>query len=112
MKFRIGNHKLMIENGRYDKTPRNNRLCPTCVSNQIEDKIHLLFYCPKYSILRDGFYRKIEFHLPNIKQLSPKEANKELMNSSNYFVNTLFFCKNLFYKNIEPEKGEIKKHLC
>ena len=43
VKLRIGNHKLFIENGRYDQIPRDNRLCPTCKSNQIEDEIHLLF---------------------------------------------------------------------
>lgn len=87
VKFRIGNHKLMIETGRYSQIPRVNRLCPTCGSNQIEDEIHLLFHCPKYSIFRDRFYRKLEYHLPYIKRLSTLEATKELMNSDNYFVN-------------------------
>ena len=59
MKFRIGNHKLMIETGRYSQIPRVNRLCPTCGSNQIEDEIHLLFHCPKDSIFRDRFYKKL-----------------------------------------------------
>ena len=58
VKFRIGNHKLMIETGRYSQIPRVNRFCPTCGSNQIEDEIHLLFHCPKYSILRDMFTGK------------------------------------------------------
>ena len=74
----------MIEIGRYD---RKERLCPTCGSNQIEDEIHFLFVCSKYSTLRDEFYRKIKYHLPNIKQLSSIEATKELMNSPIYFVN-------------------------
>ena len=54
-------------------------------SNQIEGEIYLLFHCPKYSIFRDRFYRKIEYHLPNIRRLSTLEATKELMNSDNYF---------------------------
>ena len=87
MKFRIGNHKLMIETGRYSQIPRVNRRCPTCGSNQIEDEIHLLFHCPKYSIFGDRFYRKLEYHLPYIKRLSTLEATKELMNSDNYFAN-------------------------
>ena len=58
-----------------------------CGSNQIEDEIHLLFHCLRYSIFRDKFYRKIEYHLPNIKRLSTLQATKELMNSDNYFVN-------------------------
>ena len=67
--IRIGNHKLMIETGRYNQIPRVNRICPTCGSNQIEDEIHLLFHRPKYSIFRDRFYRKLEYHLPYIKRL-------------------------------------------
>ena len=55
MKFRIGNHKLMIETGRYSQIPRVNRLCPTCGSNQIEDEIHLLFHCPTTIVLETGF---------------------------------------------------------
>ena len=66
VKFRIGNHKLIIETGRYSQIPR---------------------VCPKYSIFRDRFYRKLEYHLPCIKRLSTLEATKELMNSDNHFVN-------------------------
>ena len=58
VKLRIGNHKLLIETGRYDQIPRDNRLCPTCKSNQIEYEIHLLFQCTKYCSFRDEFYKK------------------------------------------------------
>ena len=62
-KISVGNHKLMIEI-RYDQIPRDNRLCPVCGSNQIEDKIHFLFDCPKYLILKDRFHKKTEYYLP------------------------------------------------
>ena len=87
MKFRIGHHKLMIETGRYDQIPRINGLCSTCGSNQIDDKMHLLLHCTKYSVYRDQLYKKIEYHLPNIKKLPPTEATKKLMNSANCYVN-------------------------
>ena len=58
VKLRIGNHKLLIETGRYDQIPRDNRLCLTCKSNQIEDEIHLLFHCTKYCSFRVEFYKK------------------------------------------------------
>ena len=45
VKFRIGNHKLRIETGRYDQIPRVNRLCPLFKSYQIEDESHFLTYC-------------------------------------------------------------------
>ena len=87
VKLLIGNHELMMESGRYDQIPRENRLCPSCNFNEIEDEIHFLFSCPKYSIPRDEFYSKVQFHVYTIKQLPPVEAIKELMNSSNYFFN-------------------------
>ena len=67
--------------------PRENRLCPSCRSNEIEDETHFLFNCPKYFIQRDELYNKVQFYVHNIKQLPPIEAIKELMNSSNYLVN-------------------------
>ena len=81
VKLRIGNHKLLIETGRYDQIPRDK-------SNQIEDEIHLLFHCTKYCSFRDEFYKKIENQIPNITQLPPKQATKKLMNSDNYYLNT------------------------
>ena len=77
----------MTEPGRYDRIPRKNTLCPSCRSSEIEDEIHFLFNCPKYSIPLDEFYNKEKFYVHDIKNLPPIEAIKELMNSSNYFVN-------------------------
>ena len=36
---------------------------------------------------RTGPYSKIQYHFPNIKQLSTIETTEELMNFPNYFVN-------------------------
>ena len=59
VKLRIGNHKLEIETGRYDNTSRCERLCSLCDMNEIEDEIHFLFRCSKYSTIRNAFYNKI-----------------------------------------------------
>ena len=88
MNLVIGNHKLLIETGRYDQIPWDNRLCQTCGSNQIEDEFHLLFHCTKYCTFREEFYKKIENQIPNIIQLAPMQATKKLMNSDNYYLNT------------------------
>ena len=77
----------MIESSRYDQIPRENRLLPSYRSNEIEDEIHFLFNCPKYSIPRDEFYNIVQFYVHNIKQLPRIEAIKKLMNYSNCFVN-------------------------
>jgi len=79
IKLRISKHNFMIELGRYNQISRDNRLCPICGSNQIEDEIHFPFYCSKYSIIRDDFYNKIQTLIPNIlKQLPVNELTIEL----------------------------------
>ena len=86
-KLRISNHKLMIELGRYNQISRDDRICPVCGWNQIEDEIHFLFYCSKYSIMRDNYFNKIQTLIPNIRHLPVNDLIIELMNSSIYFIN-------------------------
>jgi hypothetical protein len=42
-KFRLSDRKLLIEIGRYLKTPRDQKLCAIC--NVLEDVFHFLFDC-------------------------------------------------------------------
>jgi len=49
------NHKPNIETDRYDKIWRCDSICPVCGLN-IEDEIHFLFNCPKYSSIKDDFF--------------------------------------------------------
>ena len=52
---KISNHKLNIETGRYNKISRCDRICPVC-SLDIEEEIHFLIDCAKYSSIRDDFF--------------------------------------------------------
>ena len=90
MKLRISNHKLMIEIGRYNQTTEDNRHCPFCGCNVIEDEVRFLFQCPTYSMIRNKFYYKVKTLIPNITQLPKNGLINELMNSSNYFSNIQF----------------------
>ena len=47
IRFRCGSHSLPIETGRWSRTPREQRLCPTC--QVIGDEHHLLFECADFS---------------------------------------------------------------
>ena len=56
-----------------DFDPNNlseNRLCPICNSRIIEDELHFLFHCPKYSIPREKFYNQIQQNFVDFNQLS------------------------------------------
>ena len=88
MKLRISNHKLNIETGRYDKISMCDRICPVC-SLDIEDEIHFLFDCPKYSSTRDNFFNKIDNRIPNYKHIPISTLIIQLINSFDYYLNKL-----------------------
>jgi hypothetical protein len=50
----VSNHKLIIELGRYQKIPREERLCEICQSG--EDEYHFANSCKAYSNQRENFY--------------------------------------------------------
>ena len=53
-KFRISNHKLLIEHGRYQQIPREERVCQHCSIGSVEDEFHFAFECHKYENLRNN----------------------------------------------------------
>ena len=86
VKLRISNHKLNIETGRYDKISGCDRICPVC-GLSIEDEIHFLFNCPKYSSIRDDFFNKIESRIPDYKHIPISTLIIQLMHSTDYYLN-------------------------
>ena len=48
-KLRTSNHRLAIETGGWTKIERENLLCKQCTQNEVEDEIHFLFKCQKYT---------------------------------------------------------------
>ena len=63
-KLRLSNHKLLIETGRYNKTPRELRLCPLCLKS-VETEIHFLVECPTYKNIRDKTVQQIISKTPS-----------------------------------------------
>ena len=54
-RFRLSNHKLLIELGRYQKIPRKERLCNICQSGEVEDEHHFANPCEAYRNIRENF---------------------------------------------------------
>ena len=50
-RFRLSNHKLMIEVGRHSGIPKEQRYCPFC-PNMVETEIHFLLDCSLYDPMR------------------------------------------------------------
>ena len=57
-KFRLSDHRLNIERGRYSNTPRHERMCAFC-PNHIENELHFLLHCSKYDKSRREFFNKL-----------------------------------------------------
>ena len=54
-RLRCSAHKLMIEEGRYRGVERNERVCPLCTMNVVEDEYHFRLVCPMYRELRKKY---------------------------------------------------------
>ena len=78
-RFRLSNHKLMIEVGRHRGLEnRNERLCPFC-SDQVEDESHFLLFCPVYRYQRRIFMDPITKQNHAFNHLSANEKIEFLM---------------------------------
>jgi len=56
-RWRLSNHKLFIETGRYHspKIEREDRKCVEC--NVLEDEGHAIYFCPAYAFIRRKYER-------------------------------------------------------
>ena len=94
-KFRLSNHKLMIEVGRHMKLRKEDRICPLC-HLEIEDEIHFLTKCKIYEPLRKPIFDHCKELRPQFSHYSAKErfiyimANPHMMgNVSRYLDSAL-----------------------
>ena len=53
-KFRISNHKLLIEQGRYQDIPHEERYCQICKTKKIDNEFHFAFECQHYQNIRNN----------------------------------------------------------
>ena len=51
-KFRLSNHKLMIESGRHQHIEKSQRFCHFC-PGKLEDELHFLLECKTFEALRE-----------------------------------------------------------
>ena len=56
-------------------------------SLDIEDEIHFLFDCQKYSSIRDDLFNNIDNRIPYYKHIPVSSLIIQLMNSTDYYLN-------------------------
>ena len=78
-KFRLSNHKLMIESGRHKGIENaDERFCPFC-PEVVENEFHFLFICPIYRIPREEFINPITEVIHNFQALPEKQKFQLIM---------------------------------
>ena len=103
-KFRICNHNLAIETGRYSKpkTPRDQRYCLLCNDNKVESEEHMIFECSIYSDFRKHLQskltNKIDFSINN---------SKSLMNSTDDEI--IFYLSTFLWKSFSLRQEILSK---
>ena len=66
LRFRIANHFLPIETGRWSNILYQNRKCIYCDTNDVGDEFHYLFICTKCSEERHKYIHKYYINKPNV----------------------------------------------
>ena len=89
-RLRLSNHSLMIETGRHEHIPKEQRYCPFC-KDQVETEVHFLFRCPTFSKLRNDLNNYIQEHNPNYLTLNDNERLECLMNNIDTHISKHIF---------------------
>ena len=98
-KFRISDHNLEVELGRYKKIPREQRTCKVC--NILEDKFHFLLNCKINKDIRTNFLNKIININQNFNQLDSIEKIKYILNPD---MNVLSIVVDFIKQSLELRK--------
>ena len=76
-KFRLSAHRLRIETARYNSknnyVPPEQRLCPNCHLNKVEDEEHFLIECPRYEVERKSLFElasKLSIHFEGLSNFN------------------------------------------
>ena len=58
MRFRCGSHNLAVAAGRWNRCPRDQRICQKCTADEMEDEYHVIFRCSAYEALRQSMHAR------------------------------------------------------
>ena len=83
-KFRLSDHRLEVEVGRYHRPKKNpeERICPKC--NILEDEIHCLMACNINSEIREQLFEQIEHQHPVFRHMNVKDRFIYLMHNDDH----------------------------
>ena len=81
-KFRVSDHSLEIESGRYTNITREERICKNCNLNKIGDEYHFFLKCTANHTLRNNLFNKIILNKPDFIEEIPLNKIKFLLDAN------------------------------
>jgi hypothetical protein len=81
-KFRVSDHSLEIESGRYKNITREERICKNCNLNEIGDEYHFFLKCTANHSFRNNLFNKIILNKPDFIEEIPLNKIMFLLNSN------------------------------
>jgi hypothetical protein len=86
VKLQISNSNLLIEQGRHQNIPLENRLCLIC-KLEIENEYHFVIECNKLTSSRSKLYiSKVTEIVPNFLVMSDSDKFKYILSSNDYDI--------------------------
>ena len=82
-KFRLSNHRLAIETGRYDGLQPDKRFCPFC-PDEVENEAHFLFKCPVLRHIRKTYLEPQTNSIPGFEFFPDNFKLKAFMTDMKY----------------------------
>jgi hypothetical protein len=77
-KYRLSNHRLPIEVGRYHNAERSDRACEFCSSYDIGDEYHYFIVCPKFASERSKLIPKNCVKKPSVQKCCDLMSTKSI----------------------------------
>ena len=90
IRFRLCNHKLTVENGRYNNIERHRRYCDLCNCNVLGDEYHTLMECRNITVLNSR-KRVMKDHIDNVS-----------MYNFVHIMSNIFFSNAVLYSTFPP----------
>jgi hypothetical protein len=108
-KFRLSEHKLLIEIDRNLKIPRDQRLCAIC--NVLEDEFHFFFECKRNTNNRNILlYQYFQNMYSKFLELNHEEKLTKILNPST--PEQIRTVTSFIRQSLEPREGDYSSCYC
>ena len=97
-RLRLSSHPLEIEQGRFNNTNIENRICKICNQNVLESEFHFHLVCSKYSSLRSKYLGNVTCpSMQTFIAIMSSTNKKKLYNLAKYIKEAMSIRTNILH---------------